>query len=396
MKKSVIGFPRIGQLRELKFATEKYFRKEISKNELINIGGSIKEEQWLWQKEKGINFIPSNDFSYYDGLLDLSVLLNVVPGKYRNLGLNELDTYFAMARGYQGEKGDVKALPMKKWFNTNYHYIVPEIDDETEIKLSGTKPFEEYIQAKNINIETKSVIIGGFTFLKLAEYKGEKKAKDFIHDISKAYIEILNKFNKLNLEWIQFDEPILVTDLSKEDIILFEEIYKEVLKHKGNVKVLLQTYFGDIRDCYDNVIELDFDGIGLDFIEGKKSLDLLENKRIPENKILFAGVINGKNIWKCNYEKTIELIKKIKKNTSNVVINTSCSLLHVPYTIENENNISEDIIKHFSFAKEKLTEINEIASLINNNNFENEEAYINNEIINKSKSNMEIMKFKIM
>ena len=163
-------------------------------------------------------WVSSNDFSYYDGMLDTAVLLGVVPECYKKLELDELDTYFAMARGYQGTKGDVKALAMKKWFNTNYHYIVPELGGNTKLNLSGTKPFDEYAEAKQEGIQTKPVLIGPFTFLKLARYEDGKKENDFVEDICNAFGEVLNRFNELGAEWIQFDEPALVTDLTKEDI----------------------------------------------------------------------------------------------------------------------------------------------------------------------------------
>ena len=268
MKNSIIGYPRVGKLRELKFWTESYFRKEISSHELLNNSKELREEQWQLQKDVKINYIPSNDFSFYDIMLDTVVLLNAIPNKYKELKLNALETYFAMARGYQGENGDVKALSMKKWFNTNYHYIVPELYDYTKIKLDGEKPFLEYLEAKEIGIKTKPVIMGGFTFLKLAKYQGKKKINDYVDDIVDSYVDILNKFNEIGVELVQIDEPILVTDLTKGEIRLFISIYKRILKNKGNVKILLQTYFGDIRDCYKEIMELDFDAVGLDFIEG--------------------------------------------------------------------------------------------------------------------------------
>ncbi|MGN1119061.1 MAG: 5-methyltetrahydropteroyltriglutamate--homocysteine S-methyltransferase, partial [Oscillospiraceae bacterium] len=170
------------------------------------------------QKENGIDFIPSNDFSFYDNMLDAAVLLNAVPRRYKALELPELDTYFAMARGYQGEKGDVKALAMKKWFNTNYHYIVPEIDDETEITLRGTKPYDEFLEAQKSGVKPKPVVIGAFTFLKLAHFTGKKNITDFAESTAAAYCEYLSKFNRLCSEWVEFDEPYLVRDLSAEDI----------------------------------------------------------------------------------------------------------------------------------------------------------------------------------
>lgn len=360
MNTSVIGFPRVGRLRELKFATEKYFRNEITEEELKQVGKEIRITEWRLQKENKIDYIPSNDFSFYDGILDAAMLFNIIPERYQNLDLSSLDTYFAMARGYQGKHGDVKALAMKKWFNTNYHYMVPEIEDDTEIKLVGSKIFDEYSESKKEGIETKPVITGPFTLLKLSRYTGKKSLDDFIDSITGSYKDLLKT---INCKWIQFDEPYLVYDLSKDDIELFIRIYKEILSSKGDVKVLLQTYFGDIRDIYEHVIKLSFDGIGLDFVEGIKNRELVSKYGLPKDKILFAGVINGKNIWKNNYYKTLKLVEELKDNAKEVIIGTSCSLLHVPYTLKNETKLSDEIKRYFSFAEEKLSELSDLKTI---------------------------------
>ena len=381
MNSSVIGFPRVGKLRELKFASEKYFKQEISTEELEQVAKGLREMHWDLQQAAGISHIPSNDFSYYDNVLDLTVLLNALPENYRQLGLSERDTYFAAARGYQGVAGDAKALAMKKWFNTNYHYLVPELSDNTEIKLVGDKPFVEYEEAKAIGVLTKPVLIGGFTFLKLAKYKGSKTINDFADQVADAYIAILDRFNEQGVEWVQFDEPSLVTDLTQEDVALFTALYEKVLAHKGNVKVLLQTYFGDIRDSYEEVVGLDFDGIGLDFIEGKQTVELLERYGFPADKTLFAGVLNGKNIWKSDYKKVITLVNGLKKYSNDIVISTSCSLLHVPYTLENETSLPEEVSQYFAFAKERLQEIKELTELIgtSGSGYEEQAAYLANQ-----------------
>lgn len=381
MNSSVIGFPRVGKLRELKFASEKYFKQEISTEELEQVAKGLREMHWNLQQAAGISHIPSNDFSYYDNVLDLTVLLNALPENYRQLGLSERDTYFAAARGYQGVAGDAKALAMKKWFNTNYHYLVPELSDNTEIKLVGDKPFVEYEEAKAIGVLTKPVLIGGFTFLKLAKYKGSKTINDFADQVADAYIAILDRFNEQGVEWVQFDEPSLVTDLTQEDVALFTALYEKVLAHKGNVKVLLQTYFGDIRDSYEEVVGLDFDGIGLDFIEGKQTVELLERYGFPADKTLFAGVLNGKNIWKSDYKKVITLVNGLKKYSNDIVISTSCSLLHVPYTLENETSLPEEVSQYFAFAKERLQEIKELTELIgtSGSGYEEHAAYLANQ-----------------
>ena len=384
MKSAVVGFPRVGKLRELKFASEKYFRGEISKQELVETAKNIKIEDWNYQKEHGIDYISSNDFSFYDGMLDTSVLLGAIPESYKELGLDELDTYFAMARGYQGTAGDVQALAMKKWFNTNYHYMVPELGANTKISLSGTKPFDEYTEAKQEGVQTKSVLIGPFTFLKLARYADGKNVNDFVEDICKVFLEVLNRFSAMEAEWVQFDEPALVTDLTNEDIVLFETLYKAILDHKGNVKVLLQTYFGDVRDCYENLLKLDFDGIGLDFLEGRKTLELVQKHGFPKDKILFAGLVNGKNTWKCDYEKVLVVLEELKNYAENIVLSTSCSLLHVPYTLDNETKLEEKIKKHFSFAVEKLGELQELTVLTECDEYKQEKEYIANQQIVKS------------
>ena len=364
MKTSVIGFPRIGKNRELKFASEKYFKTEISEAELLSVAREIRKGNWLSQKNANVSFISSNDFSFYDNVLDTAVLLNVIPKRYRDLGLSGIDTYFAMARGYQGDKGNVKALAMKKWFNTNYHYIVPEIDDDTEISLSGNKPVEEYLEAKALGIETKTALIGPFTFLKLARYTGKKAAEDFSLPVVSAYAELLGKLASSGASWVQFDEPCLVKDLSSEDILLFKAIYTALLSDKRTLKVLLQTYFGDIRDIYSDVTGLDFDGIGLDFLEGRKTEELLKTNGFPKEKLLFAGLINGKNIWKNNYGKTLEKLSFLKEIAGeNVVLSTSCSLLHVPYSLAGEEDLPKDYTKHFAFAEEKLIELSEIEKI---------------------------------
>ena len=360
-------------------ASEKYFRGEISAEELQNTAKKLRSTHWQLQQENGISLIPVNDFSFYDNMLDTAVLLNAVPERYRALSLSPLDTYFAMARGYQGEHGDVKAFAMKKWFNTNYHYMVPEIEDTTEIRLAGEKPFAEYAEAKALGVPAKLVLIGPFTFLKLARFTGEKALSDFVEDTVKAYCDYLEKLNELGATWAELDEPYLVKDLSAEDIALFTQIYKTVLAAKGNVKVLLQTYFGDVRDCYSEITALNFDGIGLDFTEGKQTMALVQKNGFPKEKILFAGVVNGKNIWRNSYEKTLKILEQLRPVCGDIVLNTSCSLLHVPYTLRNETKLAESYQKHFAFAEEKLEELAELSQICASAQPQATEAYQKNQ-----------------
>ena len=378
MKTSVIGFPRIGTLRELKFASEKYFRKEISEEQLKETAKELRKTHWNMQKNAGIDFISSNDFSFYDTVLDTTVLLNIIPKRYKELDLSEIDTYFAMARGYQGEHGDVKALAMKKWFNTNYHYIVPETEDDTKIKLSGDKLWNEYAEADEIGIKTKPMLTGAYTMLKLCRYTGNKSEKDYVGDIIAAYKELLQICGKKQIAWVQFDEPALVLDMNDSDKALFHQIYDELLAVDTDTKVLLQTYFGDIRDIYEEVIKMPFAGIGLDFIEGKQTCDLVSKYGFPKDKVLFAGVVNGKNIWKNHYDKTLKVLSGLREKGIDTIISTSCSLLHVPYTLENEEKLSKEYTAYFSFAKEKLVELSELGKLADSKNYAEYEIFKKN------------------
>lgn len=400
-KISVVGYPRIGARRELKKWVEGYLCKKISEEELILNSSELRKQQWLLQKEKGIDFIPSNDFSLYDTFLDTACMLGVVTERYMELGLDRTDTYFAMAKGYQSESHDVKALPMKKWFNTNYHYLVPSINDECKFRLSGSKPFDEYSEALGLGIMTKPVIIGPLTFLKLSNITERGKTYfDYAESILGAYKQLLQKFRQLGTEFVQMDEPVLSTDLSNEDVSCFNYIYKALLKEKGSVKILLQTYFGDIRDIYSELMLLDFDAVGLDFIEGEKSIALIEKYGFPENKLLFAGIVNGKNIWINNYAETIKRLNLLEKhvNRTNIVLGTSCSLLHVPYTVKNELKLEERYKKQLSFAEEKLGELKELSEIWNsdasfiNKKYNKNAAVIAEKLESKDFFDMEVRK----
>lgn len=362
MTTTIIGFPRIGEQRELKYTTEKYFRHEINAEELEAFGKSLRQKHWNLIKDSGVDTIPSNDFSFYDTTLDTAFLLNLVPKDLATIELSDLDKYFALARGYQGEKGDIKARPMKKWFNTNYHYIVPKIELNTDIQLVGTKIFDEYVEAKELGIETRPVILGPYSLLHLSELDEGVNRQAVIEAFVVAYKAVFTRLTTLGAEWIQLDEPALVKDLTSDEIAEFEGIYQSLLADE-TIKVLLQTYFGDVRDIYETLIALPFAGIGLDFIEGIQNKAFVQ-KGFPKDKILVAGVVNGKNIWRNNYQKTLDLLTEL--DVENVVLSTSCSLLHVPFTTENETFPAE-IKEHFSFAKEKLTELLELSAILAGN-----------------------------
>lgn len=361
MTATIVGFPRIGENRELKFITEKYFKHEATEEELKERAKDLRQYDRKLLLDSGLTNFTSNHFSFYDQMLDAAFLFNVIPENIAELDLSDLDKYFALARGYQGEKGDVKAWPMKKWFNTNYHYIVPQFTADTDVKLAGTKIFDEFVEAKEDGTITRPVLVGPFTLLQLSEFHGCVK-EDFVGAFIEAYARIFKQLEDLGANWIQLDEPSLVKDLDERELALFKALYEPLLLQKGRLKVLAQTYFGDVRDAYDVLLKLPFDGIGLDFVEGRKTLELVE-RGFDDGKVLFAGVVNGKNIWRNNYQKTLDLLKKL--NVKNLVLTTSCSLLHVPYTVASEE-LEEDVTKHFAFAEEKVRELVELDALLKN------------------------------
>ena len=361
MTATIVGFPRIGENRELKFITEKYFKHEATEEELKERAKDLRQYDRKLLLDSGLTNFTSNHFSFYDQMLDAAFLFNVIPENIAELDLSDLDKYFALARGYQGEKGDVKAWPMKKWFNTNYHYIVPQFTADTDVKLAGTEIFDEFVEAKEDGTITRPVLVGPFTLLQLSEFHGCVK-EDFVGAFIEAYARIFKQLEDLGANWIQLDEPSLVKDLDEKELALFKALYEPLLLQKGKLKVLAQTYFGDVRDAYDVLLKLPFDGIGLDFVEGRKTLELVE-RGFDDGKVLFAGVVNGKNIWRNNYQKTLDLLKKL--NVKNLVLTTSCSLLHVPYTVASEE-LEEDVTKHFAFAEEKVRELVELDALLKN------------------------------
>src|SRR5574337_151697 len=291
----------------------------------------------------------------------LATVRGVVPKRYQNLAVSPLEKYFAAARGHQSEAGDVKALAMKKWFNTNYHYMVPEFDDGTVLKLDLSKLLSEYQEALALGITTKPVLIGPYTLIKLIKFTGQSSIATIQDEVVAIYAEVFEKLAAEKIDWLQLDEPALVFDLSAEDIGLVKAIYTPLLAQKKSVKVLLQTYFGDVRDIYTDLVKLDVDGIGLDFVEGRKTAELIATHGFPTDKKLFAGVVNGKNIWRNNYQKTLDILAKLPKDK--LVISSSCSLQHVPYTVSAETDLDEKILRHFAFAQEKLQEIKDINAI---------------------------------
>ena len=356
-KNYVIGFPRIGEKRELKKVLEKYWSKQTDFNEVKYVGEQLRKRHWNYQKEAKIEFISSNDFSYYDNMLDTSILLGAIPKRFENLKDEEL--YFAMARG---NKTSV-AMEMTKWFNTNYHYIVPEISKDTKFKLNSKKVIEEYKEAKELGIKTKINLIGAITYLGLSKSVDNSDVYLHINSVVEVYKELLEEISKLDNEIVvQFDEPLFVKDLDSKILSLIKPVYDVLANVSPNIKIVVTTYFEHSNEATKILVNTPIWALGLDFIHGNKNFEALEFIK-NSNKVLIAGVIDGRNVWKSNFEEKIKLLEKISEVVSkeNIIVGTSCSLLHVPFTLNYEENLDKEIKSWLAFANEKLKELSLIS-----------------------------------
>lgn len=357
MQTSIVAYPHIGKQRELKYLLEKYWRKEISAATLEKEAAALRQVHWQNQVDGSLDYLTINDFSLYDTVLDTACLFNIIPTRYRRLGLSALDTYFALARGYRDEKVTVAPLAMKKWFNTNYHYIVPEFSDDCDIKLVSQTPLAQYRETASYQLKKKLLLLGPFTLLKLSAYNGSKGPATYVPALIRAYLEFFRCCQQEKVELLQLDEPALTLDLQQEDLNLLKKLYSELLAGKGKLQILLQTYFGDVRDCYDDLIKLDFDALGLDFVEGEKTLQLVSSAPFPTDKILFAGIVNGRNVWRNSYTTSLNLIKNLQLQGINLVLQSSCSLQHVPYSLTGEKNLPPALKEKLAFGEEKIREL---------------------------------------
>ena len=352
------GFPRIGEKRELKKALEEFWDKKTEFSSLEAIASQLRKRHWNYQKDAGIDFISSNDFSYYDQMLDMCVMLNAVPERFAGIS-SSLERYFAMARGNESST----AMEMTKWLNTNYHYIVPELSAETVFRLNPQKIISEYTEAKSAGIKTKINIIGPLSFLGLAKTTDGSDNFKLLEKIIPLYKELIIKLSELDeVIYIQFDEPLSVKDPSQEYLSLIKQTYQDINSVCANVKIILVTYFDHASEIVAALKDVPLYAIGLDFVYGKENLNCLSDLN---GKILIAGIIDGRNIWKSDYSHNYHLLKEIEKYIpkENIIVSTSCSLLHVPYSLEYEEKLDSHIKEWMSFAKEKLREVSDTASI---------------------------------
>ncbi|AXT54844.1 5-methyltetrahydropteroyltriglutamate--homocysteine S-methyltransferase [Aquimarina sp. AD1] len=361
-----LGYPRIGSERELKKVSEQYWSGKTSRKNLLQVGKNIRKENWLLQKEAGIDLIPSNDFSFYDQVLDMSLMVGAIPKRYQSLLVNKLsylDLYFAMARGYQKDSYDITAMEMTKWFDTNYHYIVPEFYKNQEFTLFSTKVIDEFYEAKEIGIQTKPVLIGPVSYLLLGKAKGESfETIDLVDKLIPVYIDLIKKLVSLGVEWIQFDEPFLALDLTKKEKEVYNQAYLKLKSSFPDLKIMIATYFESIQDNLELIAnKLLIDAIHIDLVKCPEQLDSVLDS-IPERIHLSLGVVDGRNIWKNNYQESLSYINRAKgkREENTILIAPSCSLLHSPCDLDLEANnekLSLEVKDWLSFAKQKLKEV---------------------------------------
>jgi len=382
-----LGYPRIGSQRELKKASELYWSGKSSIKDLVQVGKKIRLDNWRLQKTAGIDLIPSNDFSFYDQVLDMSLMVSAVPERYRDVMTNksntELDLYFAMARGHQKDGLDITAMEMTKWFDTNYHYIVPEFQKDQQFKLLSTKVIDEFLEAKQIGIVTKPVLIGPVSFLLLGKEKEEGFDRiDLIRNLLPVYLELLRKLEEHGVEWIQFDEPFLTLDLSEKDKKALLYVYTEIKKEFPSLKTLVAAYFEGLRDNSSFTVSLPVCCIHVDLVRYPQQLkDILT--QLPKDMSISLGIVDGRNVWINDYAQSLKFISEAASilGERRIMIAPSCSLIHSPCDLDletDEQALLPEIKNWMAFAKQKLTELFVLKQLVNSKVLESPD-YIQNQ-----------------
>ncbi len=377
---SNLGYPRIGQNRQLKFALEQYWQKKTDILSLKNTASQIREENWLTQKQQNITHIPSNDFSLYDQVLDTTALLGAIPKRFKQAKLYDFgfvthDCYFAMARGFdQSQHQDCNcatgtAMQMTKWFDTNYHYIVPEFEKDMTFELGSNKPIDEFKQAKALGIHTRPVLLGPISYLLLGNVTDTNTTPlDYLDKILPIYQQVLNELQSAGATWIQIDEPILSKNLNPQELNSLEKTYAQLSKNCPKLKILIATYFSGLDQNLNAVLSLPIQGLHIDTVTDPNWKRAVAH--FPEHLHLSLGLVNGRNIWKTSLKSELDKINYTKNKIDNdkLIIAPSCSLLHSPVDLKGEKNLNPEIKSWLAFAKQKLIEITTLTNLANQNN----------------------------
>ncbi|KAG9670527.1 cobalamin-independent methionine synthase, partial [Aureobasidium melanogenum] len=369
VQSSILGFPRMGRLRDLKKANEAYWAGKLSRDDLLAEGKRLRGEHWKIQKDAGVDIIPSNDFAFYDHVLDHIQMFNAIPERYSKHGLDPLDEYFAMGRGHQRDGIDVPSLEMVKWFDSNYHYVKPTLQDNQTFKLaSNPKPVRDFLEAKEAGITTRPVLLGPVSFLALGKADRGQSVEPItlLEKLLPVYEQLLQELKKAGAETVQIDEPVLVFDLPTKIKEAFKPAYEKLSAASGP-EIVLATYFGDIVHNFD-VVDAAFKNLyalHVDLVRHPEQLQQVIDHLGPK-QILSAGVVDGRNIWKTNFKKAIEVVETAvqKLGKDRVIVASSSSLLHTPHTLASEKTLPEEVKDWFSFASEKAVEVAIIAKAV--------------------------------
>jgi len=355
-----LGFPPLGAARELKRATESYWSGKLSQPDLLRTGTELRARHWRLQRDAGVDLPPANDFSFYDRMLDTCALVGAVPGRYGWSGPSvDLDTYFAMARGVQQKGRDVTAMEMTKWFDTNYHYIVPELTGDQMFRLGSSKPVDEFSEALALGIRTTPVLVGPLTFLLLAKEKGARFNRlDLLDRLLPVYAEVLHRLAAAGAEWVQVDEPCLALDRTPAELERYRTAYGNLAERSGGAKILLATYFAGLDENAATALALPTHGLHVDLVRAPGQLDALL-ERWPAGRVLSAGVVDGRNIWRTDLDAALTLLERAqgKIGPDRLWVAPSCSLLHVPIDLALESGLDPEIRPWLAFATQKLEEV---------------------------------------
>jgi 5-methyltetrahydropteroyltriglutamate--homocysteine methyltransferase len=357
---TIPGYPRIGKKRQLKRALEGYWSGKRTAADLEATGASVRQEAWATQLTAGLDLVPVNDFSFYDNMLDVATMVGAVPERFVWAG-GPVDhpLYFAMARSSLGDR-PAAALDMTKWFDTNYHYLAPELSADQQFTLTRNTPLAAFQEARAQGIPARPVLIGPLTFLRLSRMTDGADPLALLDRLLPVYEEVVAELAAAGADWIQLDEPILATDTSAADLRALQEAYTRLSAAAGSAKLLLQTAYGDVRDSYTTLVTLPVAGIGLDLsARGAANLELLDQHGFPQAKWLAAGVIDGRNVWTANLGAAMDTLDRIQQHVpaDRLIISASCSLLHVPYDVRLETELPAEIVPWLAFAEQKLAEI---------------------------------------
>jgi len=357
---SNLGFPPLGAARELKRATEGYWSGKVTRAQLLATGAELRRQHWQLQRDIGLDRIPANDFSFYDRMLDTCAMVGAVPPRYGwKSDWVDADTYFAMARGSQGKGRDVTAMEMTKWFDTNYHYIVPELERGQRFRMASAKPANEYREAKAAGIDATTVLIGPLTFLLLAKSKGAAFDRLSLLDaLLPVYGDVLDSLASAGATWVQIDEPCLALDRSDAERAAYVRAYKFLASRAGKLRLLVATYFAGLGENVDTALALPVHGLHVDLVRAPGQLDRLLAKW-PKGRVLSAGVIDGRNVWRADLQKQAALLDRAeaKVGKDRLWVAPSCSLLHTPRDLDLETKLDVELKSWLAFAKQKLQEV---------------------------------------